>query len=112
MLRIIRLELKKIIYSKLTIAMILVGFILIIYSFISNYLNYKVYDKDGNAIKGYEAIITQKDNYKNIFDGMQTNEKILSNIKFLNKYYDAEKNKTVFEINENTNPPAMLGRIE
>lgn len=100
MLRIIRLELKKIIYSKLTIAMILVGFILIIYSFISNYLNYKVYDKDGNAIEGYEAIITQKDNYKNIFDGMQTNEKILSNIKFLNKYYDAEKNKTVFEINK------------
>ena len=100
MLQIIRFESKKIVYSKLTITMILIGVILIIYSFTSNALNYKAHDENGNLIKGYEAVKEQKSQYKKVFDKIQTDDEIITNLRILNKNYDAEMNKTGFEVDK------------
>lgn len=98
--RIIKFELKKILRSKLTMGVLILSFLLIIYSFLPKMLKYTFYDESGNQIKKYKGVILEKKSRNEIFSKLQTNEEIQLNIQKLSKNYVAEKNKTGFQFSE------------
>src|SRR5699024_265615 len=100
MVRIISFELKKILRSKLTVGVVLVGFLLIIYSFLPKMIKYSFYDDDGNLLKRHQAVSYEKGLAKEMFNKVQTNEEIQSNINKLKEEYIVEKNKTGYEFNK------------
>jgi ABC-type transport system involved in multi-copper enzyme maturation permease subunit len=98
--RIIKFELKKILRSKLTIGVLILSFLLIIYSFLPKMLKYTFYNGNGNQIEKHKGIILEKEVKNEIFSKLQTNEEIQLNIQKLSENYGAEKNKTGFQFGE------------
>ena len=98
--RIIKFELKKILRSKLTLGVLILSFLLIVYSFLPKMLKYTFYDESGNQIEKHKGVILEKKVKNEIFSKLQTNEEIQLNIQKLSDNYMAEKNKTGFQFNE------------
>lgn len=95
--RIIKFELKKILRSKLTMGVLILSFLLIIYSFLPKMLKYTFYDGNGNQIEKHKGVVLEKEVRNKIFSKLQTNEEIQLNIQKLSENYVAEKNKTGFQ---------------
>ena len=98
--RIIKFELKKILRSKLTTGVLILSFLLIIYSFLPKMIKYTFYDGNGNQIEKHKGVVLEKKVKNEIFNKLQTNEEIQLNIQRLSENYVAEKNKTGFQFSE------------